>query len=87
MPILDTTPLYCDNDTLRQLTKDQRWHSKIKHFYVHYHTRWELVKNDELVVLHICSSENIVDILTKALGPEDFARLQYYLGIHPSCIA
>ena len=87
MPILDTTPLYCDNDALRQLTEDQRWHSKIKHFWVHYHTMHKLMENDKLVILRICSSENVADILTKPLGPRDFACLQYYLGICPSCTA
>ena len=80
-PILDATPLYCDNDASRQLTEDHRWHSKIKHFRVHYHSTRELVNNDELVVLRIRSSENVADILTKPLGPGDFARLRHYLGI------
>lgn len=34
MPILDATPLYCDNDSARQLTEDHRWHGKIKRFCV-----------------------------------------------------
>jgi hypothetical protein len=84
MPILDATPLYCDNDASRQLTEDQRWHSRIKHFRVHYHTTRELVNNDELIVLRIRSSENVADILTKPLGPGDFARLRHYLGIRAS---
>ena len=29
MPLSDAMPLYCDNDTAWQLTKDQHWHSKV----------------------------------------------------------
>ena len=81
MPVFDPTPLYCDNDAARQLTEDQRWHAKIKHFRVHYHVTRDLVELDELKVFRICSSENVADILTKPLGPTDFTRLRHYLGI------
>jgi hypothetical protein len=80
-PILDATPLYCNNDASRQLIEDHQLHLKIKHFRVHYHSTCELINNDELVVLRICSSENVADILTKCLGPGDFACLRHYLGI------
>lgn len=81
MPIPDATPLYCDNDAARQLTEDHRWHAKIKHFRVHYHSSRDLVNNNEMIVLRVRSSDNVADILTKPLGPTDFARLRNYLGI------
>ena len=87
MPVSDATKLYCDNDAARQLTEDQRWHAKIKHFRVRYHSSRELVDRDELKVLRVRSSENAADILTKPLGPTDFARLRHYLGIRSARIA
>jgi hypothetical protein len=83
MPVFEATPLYCDNDAARQLTEDQRWHAKIKHFRVRYHTVRDLVNTDELKVLAVRSSDNVADIFTKPLGPTDFARLRNYLGIRP----
>ena len=87
MPIFDATPVYCDNDAARQLSEDQRWHAHIKHFRVRYHTIRDLVNLDELKVLGVRSSDNVADIFTKALGPNDFARLRSFLGIRPPRIA
>lgn len=81
IPLFTATPLYCDNDAACQLTEDQRHHSKIKHIHIHYHSTHKLVELDELKVLQVSSSENTADILTKALGPNDFAHLRSYLGI------
>jgi len=36
------------NDAARRLTEDQRWHARIKHFRVRYHSTQDLVNNDEL---------------------------------------
>jgi len=82
MPIHDATPLFCDNDAAQQLTEDHHWHTKIKHFCVCYHSTYELVNNGELQILHVHSSENMADILTKPSGPTDFIHLRHYLGIH-----
>ena len=84
MPIFDATPLYCDNEAARQLTEDQRWHAKIKHFRVRYHTIRDLVNLDELKVIGVRSEDNVADIFTKPLASNDFARLRHYLGIRPS---
>jgi hypothetical protein len=81
IPIREPTPLFCDNDAARQLSEDQRWHAKIKHFRVRYHSTRELVNNGELQILRVRSSDNAADILTNPLGPTDFARLRHYLGI------
>jgi hypothetical protein len=86
LPILDATPLYCNNNAARQLMEDQRWHVKIKHFQVNYHSMRHLIALHELKVLHVCSSENVADIFTKALGPTDFACHCAYLGIHSAHI-
>ena len=64
---IDPTPLYCDNDASRQLTEDQRWHAKVRHFRVKYHSTRELVDSDELKVIGVRSCDNTADILTKPL--------------------
>jgi hypothetical protein len=43
MPFVDATPA-------RELTEDQRWHAKVKHLRVRYHTIWDLVRLYELYV-------------------------------------
>jgi hypothetical protein len=81
IPDFHATPLYCDNDAARQLSEDQRWHARIKHFRVRYHTIRDLVFLDEMKILGVRSSDNVADIFTKALGPNDFARLRGFLGL------
>jgi hypothetical protein len=75
LSLTEPTPLYCDNDAARQLTEDQRWHAKVRHFCVKYHSTRDLVELDELKVLHVRSSDNTADILTKSLSRADFVRL------------
>jgi transposase InsO family protein len=87
MPVFDATPLLCDNDSARQLTEDQKWHAKSKHFRVRYHTIRDLVNFDEVVVHGVPTADNTADIFTKALGPTAFARLRSSLGIRPSRVA
>jgi hypothetical protein len=69
------TPLYCDNDAARQLTEDQRWHSKVRHFRVKYHSTQDLIDSNELTVLRVRSSDNTADILIKSLCHQDFLCL------------
>ena len=83
MLIVEPTPLHCDNNSARQLTEDQRWHSKVRHFRVKYHSIRELVDFDELKIIPVRSEDNTADILTKSLNRADFVRLRRYLGLHP----
>ena len=80
------TQLYYNNDMAWQLTKDQQWHSKVRHFQVKYHTIRDLVNLDKLVVISIHSPNNITDILTKPLGHTNFEHLCHYLGLHSLCV-
>ena len=80
---VDPTPLYCDNDASRQLTEDQRWHAKVRHFRVKYHSTRELVDSDELKVIGVRSCDNTADILTKPLPRALFERFRGYLGLSP----
>ena len=68
MPLSEPTPLYGDNDAARQLIEDQRWHSKVRHFRVKYHSTRELVDFDELKVLRVRSSDNTASGAAVASG-------------------
>ena len=87
LSLSDATPLHCDNDAARQLTEDQRWHARVRHFHVKYHTTRELVELGELQIVRVRSSDNSADILTKSLARPDFLRLQAYLGVRPPRIS
>jgi hypothetical protein len=84
-PAAEPTVVYCDNDAARQLTEDQRWHARVRHFRVRYHSIRELVDNDELKVSSVRSTDNTADIFTKPLARADFSRFRDRLGVLPPC--
>ena len=53
----------------------------MKHLDVRYHWIRERVENGEIAVTQITTSDNIADILTKALPEPTFTKLRGYMGI------
>ena len=45
-------------------------HRKVKHIDIKYHAIRHYIQEERVMVNHIPSSENIVDLYTKALGPQ-----------------
>jgi hypothetical protein len=68
----EPTPLHCNNNTTSCLAEDHMWHPQVKHIHMKYHSIQELVTNGELMVMRVCSCDNITNILTKALTHPDF---------------
>jgi hypothetical protein len=75
------THIFCDNDAAVRLTQDSVWHSNTKHFHVKYHSTRDEVAASELTVLRVPSTNNVADILTKALSGPVFERLRSGLGL------
>jgi len=75
------TAIHCNNDTATRLAEDQVLHSQVKHIRVKLHSICENIDLGELEILRVRSTDNIADILTKALGRSDFVRLRGYLGL------
>ncbi len=80
-PHASATPLHCNNDAARRLAEDPSNHANVKHFHVKYHTTRDLVEWGLAHVARIRSSDNIADILTKALTKPDFEHLCSKLGL------
>ena len=60
--------LYNDNAGAISLTKNTKNNSWVKHIDIHHHFIRECIKNGDIIVRHIPSSENLADIFTKPLG-------------------
>ena len=56
-------------------------HRKVKHIDIKYHAIHHYIQEEKVIVNHIPSSENIVDLFTKALGPQKHQRLVNYMGM------
>ena len=81
IPLLRPPELYCDNLSSVYLTANPAFHKRTKHFKNHYHYVRERVALGLLVVRHIPSHEQIVDIFTKSLPLGIFTSLRFKLGV------
>ena len=65
--IESVVPLFCDNNGAIALAKETRSHQKSKHIERRYYIIRELVKNGDLLMQKVASTDNIADPLTKVL--------------------
>jgi len=75
------TPLLCDNTAATLLCADQAFHSRVKHLDIRYHWIRGCVESGDIIVTQIPSSDNIADILTKALPGPQFVKMRSCLGL------
>lgn len=77
----DVTTIFCDNTLAIALSRNFVFHKRTKHNDAKYHFIIELINNDEIVLQHCRSQEQLADIFTKPLAGENFAYLRNCLGI------
>lgn len=75
------TVIWCDNKSAAFLTKNQAFHSRSKHIDIRFHHIRNLVEEKEVELKFCSSQEQVADILTKALGQEQFCFLKEKLGV------
>ena len=73
--------LKIDNQSTIQLSKNPVFHDRSKHINVKYHYIRECIKEGRVDVEPIDTKLQLADILTKALGRDQFVQLQSKLGI------
>ena len=57
------------------------YHVRTKHIKIYYHFIHEKVASNEALLTYVPSKDNIVDLMTKAIPPEEHNKLKYLLGI------
>ena len=77
----DCVPMYCDNTSAINLTKNPIQHFRTKHIDIKYHFIRDLVHKGEICVQYVCSKDQIADILTKALPLDQFVVLRTKLDV------
>ena len=60
--------LCVDNSSVIELAKNPAFHSRTKHIDVRYHYIRMIVEKKWIKLMHVPSEEQLVDIMTKALG-------------------
>lgn len=79
---LDSTPLLlCDNISVTYLVAHLIMHERTKHVEIDHHFVHEGIFNRQLVVKHVSSKDQIVDIMIKRLPTAQFQGLRIKLTV------
>jgi hypothetical protein len=78
---LETTVIYCDNQSCLKLTENPVFHDRSKHIEMKYHFIRDLVQKGAIKLQYIRTEEQIADILTKPLSFGKFVQFRDKLGV------
>lgn len=73
--------LYIDNKSAIDLAKNPVFHRRSKHIDIRYHFVRECVERGEIVIKHVVTDSQRVDIMTKALNTVKFESMRKLLGV------
>jgi hypothetical protein len=74
-------PIYCDNTSAINISKNPVMHSKTKHIPIKYHFLWEQVAEKNIRVEYVGKKEQVAYIFTKPLPREALDYLLQRLGV------
>jgi hypothetical protein len=74
-------PIYCDNTSAINISKNLVMHSKTKHIPIKYHFLWEQVVEKNIRVEYVGTKEQVANIFTKPLPREAFEYIRQRLGV------
>jgi hypothetical protein len=77
----DPIPIYCDNTSAINISKNPVMHSKTKNIPIKYHFLQEKVAEKNIRVEYVGTKEQVADIFTKPLPWEAFEYLRQRLGV------
>ena len=75
------TKLYEDNQGAIDLSKNPKHHNRTKHIDVSYHFTRERIASKEIDVGYVPTTENLADIMTKALSRGPYEKFRDALGV------
>ena len=77
----DPIPIYYDNTSAINISKNPMMHSKTKHIPIKYHFLQEQVAEKNIRVEYVGTKEQVANIFTKSLPQEDFEYLRQRLRV------
>lgn len=81
LDVLDTTVIYCDNQSGIHLSENLMFHDRSKHIDIRYHFIWDMVQRGAIRLRLIGTDDQVADILTKPLGKVKFLTFREQLGV------
>jgi hypothetical protein len=76
-----TVNLKIDSQSAIQLSKNPVFHDRSKHIDLRYHFIRDCIEENRVQLEFIGTKDQLADILTKALGREQFCALRFRLGV------
>lgn len=73
--------IYIDNKSAINLAKNPVFHGRSKHIDVRYHFIRECIERGKIMIKHICTENQRVDVLTKSMATVKFEKMRALLGI------
>ena len=81
LPLQKSTVVFCDNVSAVYMTANPVHHRRTKHIEIDIHFVREKVALGEVRVLHVPSSHQYADIMTKGLPVQLFTDFRFSLGV------
>ena len=78
---LEKVPLYCDNTSAINLTKNPIQHSKTKHIEIRHHFIRDHIEKGDIEIVFVKTENQLADLFTKSLARDRFNKLRTELGI------
>ena len=78
---LDCVPIFCDNTSAINLTRNLVQHSRTKHIEIRHHFLRDHVGKKDFELKFISTESQLADILTKPLSEDRFTTLRRELGL------
>ena len=75
------TVLFCDSKSTIAMSKNSVFHSRTKHINLKHHYIREAVDDEEVMIKHVKTGDQLADIFTKALPWNKFVYLRDLLGM------
>ena len=79
--MIETTEIYCDNQSCIRLTENPVFHDRSKHIEIRYHFIRDWVQRGAVQLEYVATGEQVADILTKALEKGKFIKFRDKLGV------
>jgi len=78
---LENVPLYCDNTSAINLTKNPIQHSKPKHIEIRHHFIRDHIQKGDIEIMFVKTENQLTDLFTKPLARDRFNKLRTELGV------